>query len=435
MIASTINPFAVCHLNSNLYDADGQCKIDAMQLETTCHTHTVVVGAGLTGISAAWHLAQAGVPVVVLEAREVGFGASGRNGGQLNAGLKNSHAQTLQRFGAVHGERFWALAHSAPTELVRLIQTLAIDCELSLGGTLKASRLLQLTPTAPAAGADASEWCDAERMYALTGSRYYAEGEFDPKGATLQPKRLILEWAKRCVRQGVQIFANTPALRIIRAPGCYRVETPHGSVIADNLVLATDGYSDHLWPKLKQSIIPLYSCMVASEPLPAALSAEILPKRPAVYETQRVTVYYRKDAAGRLLLGGRGPQRELRSPADVRPIIQHALKLWPQLHEVRMTHAWNGQFALTTDFYPRLHRPAPRVWIGLGYSGRGVAMAVAMGRQIANSVQGMPDADLMVPITAIKPLRGHRYWPWGVWFNTHRYALQDAWDRRRYRRR
>lgn len=110
-------------------------------------------------------------------------------------------------------------------------------------------------------------------------------------------------------------------------------------------------------------------------------------------------------------------------------MIHHTVKLWPVLKGIAITHAWNGQFALTPDFYPRLHRPAPGVWAALGYSGRGVAMAVSMGREIANSINGCPDAELPIPISPIKPIWGHRFWKWGVAMNVAMGRAQDAADR------
>lgn len=417
-------------LNQSIYD-DGHAESTCVAtLEGHHVTQTVVIGAGITGLSTAWHLAKAGQQVIVLEANHVGYGASGRNGGQVNAGLKGSKAATIERFGAVVGERFWDLAQAAPMHFLNWLESEQLVCGLHRGGTLKASRLMR-GPSAMQQmelAALGQRWCNREQMREFTGSDYYLQGVFDPNGASIEPRQLLSAWAQKLRTQGVTIYEHSRASRVIQARLGVRVETAQGTVMAENLVLATDGYSDHLWPQLQRSIIPIYSCILATEPLPNGLADVILPKRPVVYETQRVTVYYRKDAMNRLILGGRGPQRELRSVADVLPILKHARGLWPDLKEVGITHAWNGQFALTPDYYPRLHRPAPRVWAGLGYSGRGVAMGFVMGQQLAKSICGSDDGHLSIPVTAIESISGQRWWKWGVEINTRLYSWRDRVD-------
>jgi glycine/D-amino acid oxidase-like deaminating enzyme len=419
--------FSVETLNRCVYDDDVIHVPSSAPLQGAMTADVVVVGAGLTGLSAAWHLRERGYSVVVLEAHHIGFGASGRNGGQMNPGLKSSPADVKARFGERMGEQFCALAQNAPQALKDLIRRLNLDCELRECGTLKASSLPAPKKAKPSGDAVEQVLNPAE-LKLLTGSDYYRYGLFDPRGASVHPKKLLIEWAKQCRAHGVVVFENTRALRVIQSRDGYKCETQHGTVIGQRLVIATDGYTDHLWPHLAQSIVPIYSCMVASEPLDSVAQECVLPMRPVVYETQRMTIYYRIDSQNRLLMGGRGPQRALRSVEDVAPIIRHALTLWPRLNGIHFTHAWNGQFALTPDFYPRLHRPTSHVWAALGYSGRGVAMAVAMGQEIAKSIDGVADDDLAVPITPIKAIVGHPYWKWGVHFNVAKGRLLDALD-------
>jgi glycine/D-amino acid oxidase-like deaminating enzyme len=413
------------------------------QHKAHCAADVVVIGAGLTGLSAAWHCRQNGQSVIVLEAQTIGFGASGRNGGQVNAGLKATKIESQRQFGMQSGSRFYQLAANAPARLINFIHTNQIDCELTVTGTLKVTRLKDKTfkqmqldryendvvHTCDDINSPGPRYLGHRELAEWVGSEYYQQGWFDPNGASLQPKQLLCEWAKQARSAGIEIYEHSPALRVIHTPSGYTFETPHGSVQAHKVVLATDGYSDHLWPRLETSIVPIYSCIMATEPLDKEQLRRILPKRPCVYETQRVTAYYRIDAAGRLLMGGRGPQRALQDSKDIAPLIRHMHHIWPALKSTTITHAWNGQFALTPDYYPRLHRPARHVWAGLGYSGRGVAMAFAMGQQIAQSIAGCEDEDLDVPVTPIAPINGHRYWRLGVQWNMGLYRLLDQWDR------
>jgi glycine/D-amino acid oxidase-like deaminating enzyme len=145
-----------------------------------------------------------------------------------------------------------------------------------------------------------------------------------------------------------------------------------------------------------------------------ALQAHILPERAVVYEQSYFYAYYRLDATGRFLMGGRSWQRDTSDPAAYVTLTAYAQKLFPALTGVSWTHVWNGRVAITADHLPHLHRPEPGLSIGLGYNGRGVAMATAMGRQLALSALGAEPEDLALPVTTIRPMPLHRLWPLGV---------------------
>jgi glycine/D-amino acid oxidase-like deaminating enzyme len=148
-----------------------------------------------------------------------------------------------------------------------------------------------------------------------------------------------------------------------------------------------------------------------------------------VYESGHVTTYYRVDAGGRLLMGGRGVQRPVRSLMDHRHLTDYAARLWPELSQVAWPYAWNGQFALTPDFYPRLHEPAPGLLIALGYSGRGVALATRFGAALAAAVGGDGASALPLPITPIRPIPLHRFWRTGVYLGVALGRLRDRMGR------
>jgi glycine/D-amino acid oxidase-like deaminating enzyme len=160
--------------------------------------------------------------------------------------------------------------------------------------------------------------------------------------------------------------------------------------------------------------VPVYSSIIASQPLPVSLRESILPGGGVVYESGEVTTYYRLDRDGRLLMGGRGVQRRLTQRADYEHLRRYALRLWPSLAGVDWTHWWNGQFALTPDFYPRLHAPARNLLIGLGYSGRGVALGAAIGAQLAAAAAGADLATLALPVTPVPHIPLHALWRVGV---------------------
>ena len=179
---------------------------------------------------------------------------------------------------------------------------------------------------------------------------------------------------------------------------------------ADKLVVATNGYTDDLWPKLRRTIVPVYSGIVATEPIPEEIARAVFPARSSLYELGRVTVYYRLDASNRVLMGGRCRQRDVTSPEQMRFLTRYTHRLWPQLRPFKFTHGWNGQLAVTLDHYPHIHEPAEGALICLGYNGRGVAMSTAMGPELARRVMGGKAAEINMPITDPKSIPFQGLW-------------------------
>lgn len=399
-----------------LYPATARAAVTAPALREHARAEVAIVGAGYTGLSTALHLAERGTAVRLLEAHEPGWGAAGRNGGQVNAGLKHDPDEVERHLGMVYGPRLVRLAGEAPDYLFGLIDRLGIDCEARREGTIRAVRrsryaaaLHSSTEQWRRRGALLESW-DATRVAAAIGTRRYLAASFDPRGGSVNPLSLARGLAAAAITAGALIHGDSRALRLEREGTGWRLDTAGGAVRAEKVVLATDGYSDELWPGLRTSIVPLYSSIIASEPLPIELAAAILPGGGVVYESGEITTYYRLDRQRRLLMGGRGIQHRATRRPDYEHLVRSAVQLWPALAKVSWTHWWNGQFALTPDFYPRLHRPAQNLLIALGYSGRGVALATALGAQLAAACSGTDLEDLALPATRVPKIPFHRLW-------------------------
>ncbi|MBB3900188.1 NAD(P)/FAD-dependent oxidoreductase [Roseococcus suduntuyensis] len=386
-------------------------------LEGEARADVCVIGGGFTGLSAALHLAEAGASVIVLEAQEPGWGASGRNGGQVNPGLKNDPDVVERDFGPDLGGRMLALSYGAPDALFALVRRHQIPCEARQEGTLRAAigaRAAAEVRHSAEQGARRGwpvTFLDAAGTAALTGTARYTAAMLDARGGDVQPLSYARGLARAAMGQGARVHGGSPAVKLARAGEGWRVETPHGAVRAAQVVLATNGYTDDLWPGLRRSVVPAYSSILATAPLPEEVARGIMPRRAALYEAGRITTYYRMDRQNRLVIGGRGPQRPLPGPDSIRYLAEYARKLWPVLGGVEWTHGWNGQIAITADYYPHLHEPAPGLIAALGYNGRGVAMATAMGAQIARRLAGQ---EVDMPITAITPVPFHGFWKLGV---------------------
>ncbi|MGE0419654.1 MAG: NAD(P)/FAD-dependent oxidoreductase [Acetobacteraceae bacterium] len=380
----------------------------------------VVIGGGFTGLSTALHLAEQGTDVVVLEANEPGWGASGRNGGQVNPGLKHDPDRVEADFGTDLGRRMIGLSGNAPNVVFDLVQRHQIACDAVQSGTLRAA-------FQPKTGAGVREtgrqWIergapaevlDRDACREITGTDRYTVALLDRRGGQVNPLGYARGLARAAMQAGATVHGGTRVNRVGKDGGLWKIVTPTGTVRADKLVIATNGYSDDLWPGLRRSIVPVYSAIAASEPLPDDVARAITPTRSVLYEMGEVTVYYRLDRQGRLLMGGRSVQGDVLGPAPLRYLIDYAERLWPAVRGVRWTHGWSGQIAATTDHYPHIHEPDESVMICLGYNGRGVAMSTAMGPELARRTVGGATAEFNMPVTGIRTIPFHFLWKQAV---------------------
>ncbi len=385
-------------------------------LHGDAEAEVAIVGAGLTGLSTALHLAELGVECVVLEANTVGWGASGRNGGQINPGLKLGPDAVARDLGP-EAVRF---AQAAPDQVFRIVADHRIDCEIRRGGTLRAAcdapslaGLADLAAQMRRHGIEAHMVSGAE-MAKLVGTSRYMGGLFDPAGGQLNPLKFVRGLARAARLAGVRIHEETAVTAAISKGGRWCLATSGGRVIAERVLFATNGYSDALVPGLRRSLLPVFSAIVASRTMPAALTAQILPDGQSLFEVGPVTTYYRVDAAGRLVFGGRGRMRDAAGPAAFGGITRYAEQLWPELRTIGWEHGWNGRVALTADHYPHLHRIGKTGLACVGYNGRGVAMATAMGVELAKMMAGDGHHEPVLPVSPIRPIMLQPFWPIGV---------------------
>jgi len=404
---------------ANLYQDTAVPPVAAPSLEGDVRADVAVVGGGLTGLSTALHLAEIGAQVVLLEAEEPGWGASGRNGGQVNPGLKADPDRVELDFGEPLGRRMNAFAGAAPDRVFDLIARHGIQCEARRNGTLRAAVRAK---HAAAVRSTASQWArrgapvellDAAAVERMTGTARYALAMLDRRGGDLNPLSFVRGIARAAIAAGAAIHGRSRALGLTREAGAWRLRTHAGSVSAPHVVLATNGYTDSLWPGLSRTIVPVFGAIAATEPLPEPLARRVMPARAVLYESGTITVYYRVDAAQRLLIGGRGPQREVGETSALAHLVSYAGQLWPEVNDAHWSHAWGGRLAMTRDHYPHVHEPAPGVSICLGYNGRGVALSTALGAALAQRIQN-PAVPFDLPVTAMKGIALHALWPLGV---------------------
>lgn len=393
-----------------------------------------VVGGGFTGLSAALHLAERGKDVLLLEAAEPGWGASGRNGGQVIPGLKYDPDELEEMFGTDLGPRTVKTVGSTADLVFDLVGRYGIDCDAVHKGWIQPAHSEAALNTVSARatqwkrrGADV-EILGREQVEALVGSRAYHGGWIDRRGGSLQPLSYARGLAAAASDQGARIFANSPALKVEQEGGAWKVTTPNGTATVNRIIIGTNAYSDDLWPGLKRTVVPVFSFQVATRPLSDNLRRSILPQGHAASDTRRLLRYYCLDREGRFVLGARGPFRDAPGPEDAARHYAAVRELFPQLGDVEYAYHWAGRVAMTADHLPHLHELAPGVHAGLGFNGRGVAMGTMMGRLLAQRASGVAAEEIDFPVLPLKPIPFHGFNRLAVRLAIQYYRLRDAME-------
>lgn len=368
-------------------------------LEGERRVAVAVVGAGISGLSTALHLREAGVDCLVLEAGRVGAGASGRNNGQVIPGLKLPPAAVFSRFGREHGERVLRLAEGAADLVFELIERHGIACHPERRGWLRAAHApaamgkLQATAAQAAERGIGLELLDTARTAELLGGEGYAGGLLDRRAGCIEPLGYVRGLAAAAEAAGARLHEDTVVRRIEKISGRWLLVTDRGSVTAERVVLACGAYGNDCWPRFSSTYLGVRSVQIASRPLPPALRGSVLPGVSAMSDSRKLAHALRLDPAGRVVIAGRGPLRDEVSGATLAYLERYATRLFPVLAEVGWDCAWTGRIAVTTDELPHLSEPAPGLLTVVGYNGRGVALATAMGRAIARHCLGEAVAD------------------------------------------
>ncbi|SDX04483.1 sarcosine oxidase [Ruegeria halocynthiae] len=373
----------------------------------------LVVGAGYTGLSCALALAEAGASVVVLDAEQPGFGASGRNGGQVIPGLKYDPDTIDREF----GEASTAFVGQTADHVFDVIERYSIDCDASRKGwiqaSLKSSHLSKLGARMEqwkARGVRAG-WLDQTAISAKTGASGLVGGWLDYRAGCVHPLNYARGLARAASELGVRIFGKSRVTSLRREGQYWQAQVGEGvSILTDQIVLATNGYTDHLWPGLRATMVPANSFQVATVPLPETLLTEILPDGNVVSDSRRIANYFRIGPGNRLMIGGRGHFGEPGSARSFRRIEANLTQLFPQLRGHAIEHRWSGRAAMTLDSLPHVMQPAPGVTAALGYNGRGLAMGSALGFAIGRHLSDAR-VPLPLPVDPVKRLPVHGLHP------------------------
>ena len=402
-------------LAASLWAATANPSPERPALQGAAEADVVVIGAGFTGLSAALHLAEGGLSVIVLEAETPGWGASGRNGGQVNPGLKADPAETEATHGPGLGRRMVARSARGGDLVFDLIARHKIDCAAHRCGWVRAATTpktlaaLQKTGRQWRDRGHAVDEIDADEIERLLGVRAYLGGLIDRRGGNLHPLNYALGLADAADRAGARIHGQSRVTKLVSDAECVTVHTVSDQVTAKTALICTNAYTGDLAAPLGRSLVPVTSVQVATEPLSGNVARSILPQGHSPSDTRRLLLYFRKDAEGRFVMGGRGALSNRNVLRRQQALRDAAEALYPQLKGVRWVHAWGGDVAITRTHAPAMHCVAPNVMAGLGFNGRGVGMATVMGSLLSDWARGCPEAELDFPITQAEPIPFHRF--------------------------
>ncbi|EPL15932.1 FAD-binding oxidoreductase [Pseudomonas sp. CF161] len=393
-----------------------------------------VIGGGLTGVNTAIELAQRGMSVILLEGQRIGWGASGRNGGQLIRGIGHD-VSGFARYVGEEGVSYLNRAGIDSVELVRQrVGEHGIDCDLRWGFCELANTPAQFAAfqaeqdsLAAMGYAHATRIVGAADMGQVVGSSVYAGGLVDMGSGHLHPLDLVLGEARLAESLGVRIFENSPVLHLLHGEPV-TIRCARGTVRAAKLVLACNAHLDDLEPRLSGKVLPAGSYIIATEPLDEALAQQLIPQNLALCDQKVGLDYYRLSADRRLLFGG-ACHYSGRDPADIAAYMRpKMLKVFPQLAKVRIDYQWGGKIGITANRFPQVGRLAqhPNVFYAQGYSGHGLNVTHWTARLLAEAIHAGHSQGLDI-FSAVP----HMTFPGGPALRAPLLALGMLWHRLR----
>lgn len=393
----------------SLWDGTAEERADYPPFEGDRKVDLAIVGGGFTGLSTALHAAQKGIECQVIEARQIGYGGSGRNVGLVNAGLWLPPQDVRAQLGEEKGSQLVKVLGEAPSYVQSLIEKYQIQCEVTRTGTIHAAH-------SPAGFNDlerrAEEWhrlgapvdlLSREQTQAKVGSPSFHGGLLDHRAGTINPMGYVRGLARAATAAGAKVSCGVTATALRQTGDGWQVETDRGTVTARSVVLGTNAYTDDLWPGLRKTFTMIHYFQVATVPLGDRVDG-ILDDRQGLWDTGPIMFSLRRDAFGRLIAGSMGRVLGGESGLSSRWARRTLRRIFPELGEVEFEKSWHGQIAMTPDHLPRIHRLGEGLYTPIGYNGRGITPGTMFGKAMAELLTGGHEDDLPLPVTSVKPV-------------------------------
>jgi glycine/D-amino acid oxidase-like deaminating enzyme len=400
-------------------------RVDTHEFPEGSAFHVAIVGAGYTGLSCALTLAEAGRRVIVLEAGEPGHGGSGRNGGQVQAGFGTSLSEFLMSAPPEQAVEISHVANTCADELFALVEKHKIRCEAVRSGLIRGIHHPRLFASirAKAEADSVLKFMDRRETAHHLGADIYHGAVYDPRCGRINPMAYARGLARAAAAAGIQIVSQCRAEKLIEQAGGWSLETPKGTIKADQVVLATEAYADDLCEDLKRSIVVVNSFQIATAPFEGGPLAA----GEVASDTRRLVFYYRRDGEGRLIVGSRGSRTGFDRFEKYAFLRNWLAASYPMVAQVPITHYWAGQVAITLDRVPHAHNPRPGLHIVTGYNGKGVAMATAIGNRLACRIIDDRPEILALPVRPLRPIPFWIFRNLGVAAHVALYRQLDRW--------
>jgi glycine/D-amino acid oxidase-like deaminating enzyme len=390
---------------------------DLPELIGTAEADVIVIGGGFTGLSTALHLREEGVDVAIVEAMEPGWGASGRNNGQVIPTLSRPDPDDIVARHGAAGERFVALLRDSASVLFDVVRRYQIQAEQEQAGWVQpvhspgrikiAERRVRQWSKFGAS----VELLSRDQTRHMLGSDAWFGGFWNKTGGHINPLALSRGLARVVLDRGGRIYARSPAAGFERTGNRWVVKTDKGEISGRALIVATNAYtgefSKSLMPAIAHEVMPVLSWQMATQPLSDDVRKSIIPGRQAMSDTHGELYFARYDARNRLVTGGAviGPGNKAER-LKLR-VAERLQRLWPQIGQVNFDYVWNGYVGMTTDFLPRIHRLGPDAYGWTGCNGRAVALSIALGDELSKAVRGLPESNLALPFSDPVPIAAH----------------------------
>ena len=399
--------------NKSYYQATANLTISTVPLEGNVTADVCIIGAGYTGLSAALELAEAGYKVVVLEAETIGFGASGRNGGQICTGFSSGQSKIEGQIGKADAKRAFDLSEEAKQLILDRVEKHKIDCDIRWGYMHCIPKAHQFKHL--------QEWADEYEALGYGGNTLLTKAELEQKLGTnlyhgalreshaghFHPLNYCLGLAAAAIKAGAVVCEHSRVVEVDTGPAPW-ARTAKGKVSAKFMIIGGNAYLGQLVKPLEGKVMPVGSYIIATEPLGENRAKSLIADNEAVANTNFIVDYYRRSADHRMLFGGRASYSTFEPPNLGEYMRPRMTSVFPQLKDVKIDYAWGGFIAITSNRIPDCGRLSPTVFYAHGYSGQGVSLAGMYGKLMAECVRGTAERfDLLAKIKHL-PFPGGR---------------------------
>ena len=366
------------------------------QLTSDIDVDICIIGGGLTGISSAINLSKKGYSVILCEARKIGWGASGRNGGQLGIGMRKDQFTIEKKLGLKHAKELWSLGLEAVEDVKNLIKENEIDCHL-VNGVMSTACFekdideykFEIEHMAKNYDFEGYQFFNKEKIREEINSKMYLAGLLNSGSYHLNPLKLTLGLAKVAQKNKVKIFENTPIEKIREEGDRVQVMSKKGLIRANQVVVACNGYLDSILGSKKNKFMPINNYVVATEPLGEKRARQIIKNNYAVCDTRFIIDYYRFSEDWRMIFGGGETFTSNFVKNATSFVSKRMIKVFPQLQNVKIDYSWGGTLAITVNRLPHFGTLMNnKVSFAFGYSGHGLALSVLAGKLIGENIHG-----------------------------------------------